>query len=146
QFVNKYAVYRLGNNKGFRTIGEIQQDLELFRMPVELRVETDGKTENQKVDVVGTDSQYIVDTFGRPRHISIDPGGLTGALAEYQKALEANSASSLANYRIGELLFTQRNYQASVNAYRDALRGDGEPRWTEVWSHIQLGKIFDVTG
>jgi tetratricopeptide (TPR) repeat protein len=171
-FTDKYAVYRLGNNKGFRTIGEIQQDLELFRMPVELRVETDGKTENQKVDVVGTDSQYIVDTFGRPRHISIDPGDwvlkstpdlevriailkgqqlvaqgdLTGALAEYQKALEANSASSLANYRIGELLFTQRNYQASVNAYRDALRGDGEPRWTEVWSHIQLGKIFDITG
>jgi hypothetical protein len=171
-FTDKYAVYRLGNNKGFRTIGEIQQDLDLFRMPVELRVETDGKTEDQKVDVVGTDTQYIVDTFGRPRHISIDPGNwvlkstpdlevriailkgqqlvaqgdLTAALAEYQKALEANSASSLANYRIGELLFTQRNYQASVNSYRDALRGDGEPRWTEVWSHIQLGKIFDITG
>ncbi len=34
QFTNKYAVYRLGNNKGFRTIGEIDQDLDLFRMPV----------------------------------------------------------------------------------------------------------------
>jgi hypothetical protein len=172
QFTDKYAVYRLGNNKGFRTIGEIQQDLDLFRMPVELRVETDGKTETQKVDVVGTDTQYVVDTFGRPRHISIDPGNwllkatpdlqvriailkgqqlvaqndLTGALAEYQKALEANPQSSLAAYRIGELLFTQRNYQASVNSYRDALRGDGEPRWTEVWSHIALGKIFDITG
>jgi tetratricopeptide (TPR) repeat protein len=171
-FTDKYAVYRLGNNKGFRTIGEIQQDLELFRMPVDLRVETDGKTENKKVDVVGTDTQYVVDTFGRPRRIAIDPndwllkstpdlqvrisilkgqqlvaqGDLTGALAEYQKALEANSQSSLANYRIGELLFTQRNYQASVNSYRDALRGDGEPRWTEVWSHIALGKIFDITG
>src|SRR6202042_466914 len=64
QFNNKYAVYRLGNNKGFRTIGEIQQDLDLFRMPVELRVETDGKTELKKVDVVGSDSQYVVDTFG----------------------------------------------------------------------------------
>jgi hypothetical protein len=73
-------------------------------------------------------------------------GDLTGALAEYQKALEANPQSSLASYRIGELLFTQRNYQASVNSYRDALRGDGEPRWTEVWSHIALGKIFDITG
>ena len=73
-------------------------------------------------------------------------GDLTNALVEYQKALEANPQSSLANYRIGELLFTQRNYQASVNSYRDALRGDGEPRWTEVWSHIALGKIFDITG
>ena len=172
QFTNKYAVYRLGNNKGFRTIGEIGQDLDLFRMPVELRVETDGKTEVKKIEIVGTETQFVVDTFGRPRKISIDPGNwvlkstpdlqvriailkgqqlvaqgdLTGGLAEYQKALEANSQSSLASYRIGELLFAQRNYQASVNSYRDALRGDGEPRWTEVWSHIQLGKIFDITG
>ncbi len=172
QFKDKYAVYRLGNNKGFRTIGEISQDLDLFNMPVDLRIETDGKTENQRVDVVGTDSQYVVDTFGRPRRISIDPGDwilktspdlqvrisilkgqqlvaqgdLVGALGEYQKALQANPLSSLASYRIGEVLYTQRNYQASVNAYRDALRGDDEPRWTEVWSHIALGKIFDITG
>ena len=35
---------------------------------------------------------------------------------------------------------------SAANAYRECLNGDGEPRWTEVWSHIQLGKIFDVTG
>ena len=171
-FTDKYAVYRLGNNKGFRTIGEIDQDLDLFNMPVELRIETDGKTVTQKIDVVGTNSQYVVDTFGRPRRISIDPddwvlkttpdlqvriailkgqqlvaqGDLPGALAQYQKALEFNSHSSLASYRIGELLFTQRNYQASVDAFRDALRGDDVPPWTEVWSHIEIGKIFDITG
>jgi hypothetical protein len=47
--------------------------------------------------------------------------------------------------RIGELLFKQRNYQASANCYRSALQGDCEPGWTIVWSHVQLGKIFDVT-
>jgi tetratricopeptide (TPR) repeat protein len=172
QFSDKYAVYRLGNNKGFRTMGEIQQDLDLFRMPVELRVETDGKTETKKIDVVGADTQFTVDTFGRPRHIIIDPqnwvlksttdqllrtailkgqqlvaqGDSAGAAAEFQKALQANSQSSLANYRMGDLLYAQRNYQASVNYYRDALRGDGEPHWTEVWSHIQIGKIYDLTG
>jgi len=171
-FTDKYAVYRLGNNKGFRTIGEIQQDLDLFRMPVDLKIETDGKTEEQRIEVVGTDTQYVVDTFGRPRHIAIDPndwvlkstpdlqvriailkgqqlvaqGDTTAALAEYQKALDANPQSSLASYRIGELLFTQRNFQAAVNSYRDALKGDDEPRWTEVWSHIAIGKIFDLTG
>ena len=172
EFTDKYTVYRLGNNKGFRTIGEIGQDLDLFSMPVELKIETDGKTEIKRIDVVGTDSQYVVDTFGRPRHISLDPDGwvlknspdmqvrisilrgqqlvaqgdITGAIGEYQKALAANPNSSLANYRIGEALFSQRNYQSSANAYRDALRGDDDPKWTEVWSHIQLGKIFDVTG
>ncbi len=172
QFANKYAVYRLGNDKGFRTVGTVGQDLDLFSMPVELRVQTEGKTEVKRVEIEGTTSQYLVDTFGSPRHIQIDPdnwilknspdmqvriailkgqqlvgeGDLGAALVEYQKALAANSSSSLASYRVGELLFTQRNYQAAANSYRDSLRGDGEPAWTQVWSHIALGKIFDVTG
>jgi aminopeptidase N len=172
QFTNKFAIYRLGNNKGFRVVGEIEQDLDLFHMPVELSVETEGKTETQKIEVAGAQTQFSVDTFGRPRRIIIDPqdwvlkstpevqvrlnilkgqqlsaqGNLAGALAEYQRALEINAQSSLVNYRIGEVLYKQRNYQASVNAYRDALHGDGEPRWTEVWSHIALGNIYDITG
>ena len=35
------------NNKGFRVVGEISQDLDLFRMPVELKIDTDGKTETE---------------------------------------------------------------------------------------------------
>jgi Peptidase family M1 domain/Tetratricopeptide repeat len=172
QFTNKYTVYRLGNGTGFRTIGEIDQDLDLFRMPVTLQVQTEGKTETKQVEVTGSDSQYVIDTFGLPRKIAIDPddavlkntpdlqvriailrgqqllaqGDTSGAIEEFQNALKANPTSSLASYRIGDVLFTQRNYQAAANAYRDALRGDDEPKWTEVWSHIQLGKIFDVTG
>ena len=172
KFADKYAVYRLGNGKGFRTIGQIDQDLDLFNMPVELQIETEGKTVRQRIDVVGTETHYVVDTFGRPRLITIDPdnwvlkntpelqvragilrgqqlaaqGDLNGALGEYQKALQVNPQSSLVSYRIGATLFTEKNYQASADAFRDALRGDDDPAWTEVWSHIQLGKIFDVTG
>ena len=171
-FTNKYTVFRLGSSKGFRTVGSIDQDLDLFRMPVELRIETDGKTETRRVDVTGSESAYSVETFGRPRHISIDPanwllkstpdlavrvavlrgqqqvaqGDLTAALQEYQKALDSNKNSSLAAYRIGEVFFMQRNYQSAANSFRDALRGDGDPRWVEVWSHIELGRIFDLTG
>ncbi len=76
----------------------------------------------------------------------IQQGDLAGALSEFNKALEANKNSSLAHYRVAEVFFQQKNYQASANAYRDSLNGDGDPRWTEVWSHIQLGKIFDLTG
>jgi hypothetical protein len=172
EFKTKYTVYRLGNNKGFRVVGQIGQDLDLFRMPVELKIDTDGKTETKRIDVTGTDSAFSVDTFGRPRRISLDPqnwllknspeirlragiqrgqslvqqGDLAGALSEFNKALDINKNSSLAHYRIAEIFFLQHNYQASANAYRDSLNGDGDPRWTEVWSHIQLGKIFDITG
>jgi Peptidase family M1 domain len=171
-FTDKFTVFRLGANKGFRTLGAIDQDLDLFRMPVELRIETDGKTEIRRVDVSGTDSQYSIETFGRPRRISIDPqnwllkstpdlavrvavlrgqqlvsqGDLTGALGEYQKALDSNKNSSLAAYRIGEIFFMQRNYQSAANSFRDALRGDGDPKWVEVWSHIEIGRIYDLTG
>lgn len=170
QFKNKYTVYRTA--KGFRVVGEISQDMDLFRMPVELRIDTDGKTESKRIEVEGTNSAYSVDTFGRPRRITIDPnnqvlqnsldlqvrtsimrgqqdveqGDLTEALKEFQKALDINHNSSLAHYRIAEVFFQQHNYQSAANAYREALNGDGEPRWTEVWSHIQLGMIFDLTG
>ena len=172
EFRSKYTVYRLGNNKGFRVVGEIAQDLDLFRMPVDLKIDTDGKTEEKRIEVVGTNSPFSIETFGKPRRIVVDPGNrvlknssevrirasitrgqalvqqgdLAGALAEFNKALDANKNSSLAHYRVAEVFFLQRNYQAAANAYRECLNGDGEPRWTEVWSHIQLGKIFDITG
>ena len=184
EFKVKYTTFRLGGSRaasqvskdskpsGFRVTGEIAQDLDLFRMPVDLRIETDGKTEDKKIEVVGTNSPFSVETFGRPRRISVDPdhhvltnssdvklrasilrgqalqqqGDLAAALAEFNKALEQNKNSSLAHYRIAEIFFLQRNYQSSANSYRSSLNGDGDPRWTEVWSHIQLGKIFDITG
>jgi aminopeptidase N len=170
EFKNKYQVFRI--KSGFRVVGEISQDLDLFRMPMEVRVETDGKPEMKRIEVVGTRSPYTIETFGKPRRIVMDPnnwvlknsedlkvrvaiqrgtqlvaqGDFTEALKEYQKALDANKNSSLAHYRIAEVFFLQRNYQSAANAYRESINGDGEPKWTEVWSYIQLGKIFDVTG
>jgi tetratricopeptide (TPR) repeat protein len=182
EFKVKYTTYRLGgaaaqNPKeekipGFRVTGEISQDLDLFRMPVTLRIDTDGKTESKRIEVVGTNSPFTIETFGRPRRISVDPdhqvltnssdvklrasilrgqalqqqGDLSAALTEFNKALDLNKNSSLAHYRVAEVFFLQRNYQSSANAYREAINGDGEPHWTEVWSHLQLGKIFDITG
>jgi tetratricopeptide (TPR) repeat protein len=182
EFKVKYTTYRLGGTAaqqpkeekaaGFRVTGEITQDLDLFRMPVDLRIDTDGKTESKRIEVVGTTSPFSIETFGRPRRIAVDPdhhvltnssdvklrasilrgqalqqqGDLTAALIEFNKALDLNKNSSLAHYRIAEVFFFQRNYQSSANAYRASIDGDGEPRWTEVWSHIQLGKIFDITG
>jgi tetratricopeptide (TPR) repeat protein len=172
EFTDNYSVFRLGNGKGFRTVGSVSQDLDLFSMPVELRIETEGKTEDRRIDLSGSESHYTIDTFGRPRKIIIDPdnwllkstpdlavriavllgqqdvaqGDLTGAIAEYQKALASNRGSSLANYRLAEVFFMQKNYQAAANSFRDCLRGDDDPKWTEVWSHVNLGRIFDVTG
>jgi tetratricopeptide (TPR) repeat protein len=68
------------------------------------------------------------------------------AIKQYQDVLAVNSNSSLAHYRLGEIHFKLRNYNAAMEEFRRGLDGDLDPKWIEVWSHLQLGKIFDVTG
>ena len=169
---DKWTLYRLGNNQGFRTVGEIDEDLDLFQMPVDVQVETEGKTVNKRVEVMGPRTQFTIDTFGIPRKVSLDPERLllrnddaiqvrvhilrglakaaenndSGAIDDYRTALALEPTSSLASYRLGEIYFQQRNYQAAEDAYRAALRGDGVPKWIEVWSDLQLGRIFDASG
>ena len=67
-------------------------------------------------------------------------------LEQYRKDLEAHRNSSLAHFRIGEILSQQGNYQQAANELREALSGDLQPRWIEVWAHIYLGRIFYATG
>lgn len=170
EFKMEYTVFR--TQKGFRVMGKISQDLDTFRMPVDLRIETEGNPEDKRVEVVGTSSEFTVDTFGKPKSVVVDPNGTVlrftntmrvavairrgeqfaeigefgDALKEYQKALEVNRGSSLAHYRVGEIFFLQNNYQSAANEFRESLNGDLDPKWTEVWAHINLGKIFDITG
>ena len=183
EFKLEYTIYRTekapaseGNANptagGFRVMGKISQDMDTFRMPVDLKIETEGNPETQRIEVVGTSSEFSVDTFGKPKNIVIDPGNKVlryspqvrvavairrgeqfmelsefgDALKEYQKALETTRNSSLAHYRIAEVSFLQSSYQQAANEFREALNGDLEPKWTEVWSRINLGKIFDITG
>ncbi len=169
---DKWTLYRLGSNQGFRTMGEIDEDLDLFQMPVEVQVETEGKTVTKRVDVMGPQTQFTIDTFGIPRKVSLDPqrwllrndtalqvrvhilrgmakaaaNDNSEAIAEYRAALALDATSSLASYRLGEVYFRQRNYQAAEDAFRAALNGDGVPKWTEAWSDLQLGRIFDASG
>ncbi|MGA3238028.1 MAG: hypothetical protein ABSG03_17190 [Bryobacteraceae bacterium] len=49
-------------------------------------------------------------------------------------------------YRIGEILFRERIFQKAANEFRTVLAGNFNPKWTEVRSFLELGKIFDVTG
>jgi Tfp pilus assembly protein PilF len=170
EFKLEYTIFR--TQKGFRVMGKISQDLDTFRMPVDLKIETEGNPEEKRVEVVGTSSEFSVDTFGKPKNVIIDINNhvlryspqvrvavairrgeqfaelseFGEALKEYQKALETNRTSSLAHYRIAEVHFLQNNYQPAANEFREVLAGDLEPKWTEVWARINLGKIFDISG
>ena len=54
-------------------MGKIAQDLDTFRMPVEMRIETEGNPEEKRVEVAGTSSEFVVETFGKPKKVVLDP-------------------------------------------------------------------------
>jgi aminopeptidase N len=173
-FKLEFVVYR--TPKGFRVVGKIQQPLDTFSMPIQLKIDTEGNPEIKTVDVTGTESTFTVETFGRPKPggIKIDPNNVvlkgnaglraraaiargeelaeTGryydAIQQYQKALSVQPGRPLANFRMGEAFFYQKNYQAAANSFRESLQSVPEPseKWTEVWGHVYLGMIFDLLG
>jgi hypothetical protein len=53
-------------------VGKVKQNLDFFRMPVELGIQTEGNPEYKTIQVTGMESSFEVEVFGRPR-----PGGIT---------------------------------------------------------------------
>jgi aminopeptidase N len=170
EFKLEYTIFR--TQKGFRVMGKIAQDMDTFNMPVALKIETESAPEQKTVSVEGTSSEFSVDTFGKPKNVIIDPDNhvlryspdirvgvairrgeqfaelneYAEALKEYNKALDTNRLSSLAHYRKAEVYFLQATWQSAANEFHEVLNGDLEPKWTEVWAHINLGKIYDISG
>ena len=174
EFSLNYTIYR--TKSGFKIVGKLKQNLDFFHMPVEIEVQTEGNPEFKTIEVSGTESSFDVDVFGRPKAdgIILDPhnyilkssarlhiraiiargeaaaeqGRYYDAVQQYSQALDLQKNNSLAEFRTGEAFFYQKNYSAAATAFRDALDGDLDPsyKWVEVWSHIYLGKIYDVAG
>ncbi len=174
EFSLDYTVFRTQN--GFKIVGKVKQSLDFFRMPVELEVQTEGNPEFKTIQISGKESDFDLEVFGRPKAggIILDPhdyilksserlhvrsiiargealaeqGRFYDAIQQYSQALDVQKNNSLADFRMGEAFFYQKNYSAAANAFRDSLDGDLDQsyRWVEVWSHIYLGKIYDVAG
>jgi aminopeptidase N len=174
EFNLEYVIYR--TKKGFRIVGKAKQNLDVFHMDVEIEVQTEGNPEFKTISISGKESGFTVETFGRPKPngIILDPhdyilkssqrlrvrgiiargeslaeqGRYYDAVQQYQRALEQDRQNALADFRMGEAFFYQRNYAASAQSFRDALDGatDLTTKWTEVWSHIYLGRIYDIQG
>ncbi len=68
-----------------------------------------------------------------------------GKIDEYRQDVKIDPRNSLAHFRIGEILLREHNLQGAATEFDLALRGDLKPAWTEAWSHLELGRIFDVT-
>jgi hypothetical protein len=174
EFVPDFVVYR--TPKGFQVVGKITQSLDTLSMPLEVTVETEGDPESRTIQVIGTETPFSIDTFGRPKPqgLILDPhdhvlksnpglriraiiargeaqaeqGHYLQAIEEYQRALDVQKNNALAEFRMGEAFFYQKNYTAAANSFRSAIGGETDlsTKWVATWSHIYMGMIYDITG
>ena len=170
EFKAEYTILRLKD--GYKVLGQVKQDLDLFKMPVEFEIRTDGDPEYARVEVVGESSEFEVKTQRKAKELIIDPrakilrmspdirvsvlinrgeefandGKYNDAIDQYQKAVDVDSHNSLALFRMGEALFELGNLQAASGMFQEALNGALKPKWVEVWAYINRGKIFDIRG
>jgi tetratricopeptide (TPR) repeat protein len=169
-FQSDYAVFK--TNNGFRVSGSVKQDRDLFRMPVEVAVVTEGSEETKTVELSGKSTSFDISSFSMPQKVVLDPnnkllrdskelqtsvqlslgndlkqrGDFVEAIRAYESALNLDSHRSLVHFRLAEVFYEQSNLQSAANSFRDALNGDRDPKWVEVWCYIYLGKIYDILG
>jgi tetratricopeptide (TPR) repeat protein len=124
------------------------------------------------VELTGRSSSFEISSFSYPEKIVLDPnnkllrdsselraavqlalandrkeqGDYIGAVRAYESALKINAQRSLAHFRLAEIFYEQFNLQSAADSFRNALNGDMDPKWIEVWCYIYLGKIYDILG
>ncbi len=172
EFSAEYTIVRTKEGK-FRVRGTVRQTLESFRGPVDIALESEGgKTTKTTVDLRGTSADFDLNSEGKPLDVIVDPDNrymrMSDAIKtavvvrrgiehyerdEYAQAEEQLIAarklsprSSWVWYNLGLLYIAQQNWDKAKDAFNQALAGDLEPSWVEVWSYIYKGNAYDAEG
>lgn len=171
EFKTEYTILRTKEGK-FRVRGAVRQNMDSFRGPVTVAVEAEGGREaKETLDVRGTSADFDIATEAKPVEVVVDPENrylrtsdalkvavvvrrgiqafqreeYAEAEEQFRQAIKLNPRSSLAWYNLGLLYMEQRNWQkARDSGFNQALDGDLEPSWIEVWSYIKRGNTYDA--
>jgi aminopeptidase N len=169
-FQSDYVIFKTAT--GFRVSGTVKQDRDLFRMPIEISVVSGKKEETKTVELNGKSTSFDIPILTMPTKVVLDPnnkllrdskelqtsvqlslgndlkqkGDFVEAIHAYENALKLSPHRSLVHFRLAEVFYEQFNLQSAANSFRDALNGDKDPKWVEVWCYIYLGKIYDILG
>jgi len=170
EFKTDYSVIRTKEGK-FKVRGTLRQNLDSFRGPVSVALESEGGREtSMTLDMRGTSVDFELSSDGKPLDVVVDPEnrylrinealrtsvvvrrGLqhlareeySEAEEQFRAALKINSRSSWAWYNLGQLYMEQRNWQKAREYFTEALNGDLDPSWLEVWSYIRRGNAWDA--
>ena len=171
EFKAEYSVLRTKEGK-FKVRGTVRQNMDSFRGPVDIAVEAEGGREvKTTIDLKGTSADFDLVSDGMPLNVIVDPNNrymrisdairtsvvvrrgiqhfereeYAEAEQQFRAALKLNPRSSWAWYNLGLLYMEQRNWDRARDAFTEALGGDLDPSWLEVWSYIHRGNAYDAT-
>ena len=172
EFSSDYTIIRLKEGK-FKVRGTVRQNLESFRGPVEIALESEGgRTSKTVVDLRGQSADFELTSEGRPLEVLVDPDNrymrisdsirtsvivrrgiqhlereeYAQAEEQFIAAIKINTRSSWAWYNRGLIYFEQQNWDKAKDAFTQALSGDLEPSWIKVWALIYKGNAYDAEG
>ena len=171
EFRAEYLIIRTRDGK-FKVRGTLKQNFELFNMPVELMLRSEGGASRVTVPMRGTEAPFEFSSATLPQTVIFDPDNRILHLSEelrlnvvvrrgiehfrvreypeaeqqFRAALELDPINSWAHYNLGLLFFEQRNFQRALDAFNDAINGNQRPPWTKAWSHIYRGNCYDSLG
>lgn len=172
EFHTDYTTLRTREGK-FLVRGTVRQNMDSFKGPVEVEVESEGGHENKTtISMSGTSADFELPTDGQPLSINVDPSNrymrtsdvikvavvvrrgiehmhreeYSEAEEQFKEALKLSPRSSWAWYNRGLLYMQQRNWTQATDAFSQSLGGDLQPNWIEVWSYIYRGNAYDAQG
>lgn len=172
EFRTDYSIIRTKEGK-FKVRGTVRQNMDSFRGPVTIAMESEGGRESRTmIDLKGTAAEFEISSEGLPLDVTVDPDNrylrisdsirasvivrrgiqhlereeYAEAEEQFRAAIKFESRSSWAWYNLGLLFMEQRNWTKAVDAFTQALNGDLDPSWLEVWSYIYRGNAYDANG
>ncbi len=172
EFSWDYSVLRTAAG-GWRVRGTLRQSIEGLRMPVDVLVSSAGGDERLTLRFDGSKAaDFVAEPKGGQPTLIVDPdrkilrssdtirvavvvrrgiqemeqNNYVEAESKLRDALKLAPRSSWAAYNLGQLYMKQGNSQKAIDAFTQALNGDLEPRWLEVWSYLFRGNAYDALG
>jgi aminopeptidase N len=172
EFTSEYTIIRTKEGK-FKVRGTVRQNIESFRGPVEVVLESEGgRNTKTTVDLRGQSADFEMTSEGKPLEVVVDPENrymrindtirtaviVRRGIEHYEReeyaqaeeqfiaARKLNPRSSWAWYNLGLIYFAQQNWDKARDAFNQAMNGDLEPSWIQVWALIYKGNAYDAEG
>jgi aminopeptidase N len=171
EFKPDYQILRVKDGT-FRIRGSLEQNLEGFRMPVDVALEYQGGVDRSTVQFDGKTADFVLSSKTEPRDLVIDPDSkilrisdeirvavvvrrgiqhaedeeYPEAQQQFEAAIKVNRRSSWAWYNLGLLYLKQQNLEKAKDAFEEAIDGDLRPRWIEACATLRKGNCYDAEG